>query len=37
VNVSANTTAGALKVTIAGEAAKTIKWIAFIRETKSVE
>ncbi len=35
--VSANTVDGALKLTISGEAGKTIKWIAFVREIRSIE
>jgi hypothetical protein len=36
-NVDANPTLGSLKVSVIGEAGKTIKWVAFIREIKSVE
>lgn len=35
--VSANTSDGALRVTVSGESSKTIKWTAFVREVKSVE
>jgi hypothetical protein len=34
--VDANTVDGALKVSVTGQAGKTIKWIAFVREVKSV-
>lgn len=37
INVSADTTNGALRVTVTGEAAKTIKWVAFVREVRSAE
>jgi hypothetical protein len=37
VGIAANTTDGALRVTVTGQAGKTIKWTAFVREVKSVE
>ena len=37
VNVSADTTNGALRVTVTGQAGKTIKWTAFVREVRSAE
>ena len=37
VNTSADTVNGALKVTVTGQAGKTIKWTAFVREVRSAE
>jgi hypothetical protein len=37
VNVSADTTNGALRVTVTGQSGKVIKWTAFVREIRSAE
>jgi len=36
ISIDANTTDGALKISVTAEAGKTIKWVAFVREMKSV-
>jgi hypothetical protein len=36
VSTSANTTTGGLKLSVTCEAGKSISWVAFVRETKSV-
>jgi hypothetical protein len=37
VNVEANNTDKGLRINVLGETGKTIRWVAFVREIKSIE